>query len=115
VNLAIVATMSRSFFHRSNRPNILSIHDARNVSEDWAYFITPRCRGGDVDDLIKSQPSVHESIDTVLGISYGVSAIHAKGMVHRDLKPGNIVMDGTVPRIADFGTVRVLNQGSSLA
>lgn len=95
-------------------PNILPIHEARNVSADWAYFITPRCNGGDVDDLIKSQPSVHQAIDIVLGISYGVSAIHAKGMVHRDLKPGNVVMDDNVPRIADFGTVRVLNQDSSM-
>ena len=34
-------------------------------------------------------------------------------MVHRDLKPANIVMDGFVPRIADFGTVRILDQNSS--
>ena len=35
-------------------------------------------------------------------------------MVHRDLKPANIVMDGHTPRIADFGTVRILNQGSAV-
>ncbi|HEX4652418.1 MAG TPA: serine/threonine-protein kinase [Granulicella sp.] len=95
-------------------PNVLQIYEARDVSQDWAYFVTPRCRGGDLDDLIKSRPSVHESIDTVLGISHGVSAIHSMGMVHRDLKPGNIVLYGQVPRIADFGTVRVLEQGSSV-
>jgi serine/threonine protein kinase len=95
-------------------PNILPIHDARNVSEDWAYFITPRCAGGDLDDLIESQPSVHECVDIVLGVSHGVSAIHAQGMVHRDLKPGNIVMDGGLPRIADFGTVRILDPDLSV-
>jgi eukaryotic-like serine/threonine-protein kinase len=94
--------------------NILSIHDARNVSEDWAYFITPRCDGGDLDDYIKSRPSVHASVDAILGISHGVSEIHSHGMVHRDLKPANIVMDGAVPRIADFGTVRVLDAASSV-
>lgn len=94
--------------------NILPIHDARNVSEDWAYFITPRCHGGDLDDLIKLRPSVHDAIDIVLGIAHGVSAIHARGMVHRDLKPANIVMDGSIPRIADFGTVRMLDQNSSV-
>jgi serine/threonine protein kinase len=94
-------------------PNILPINEARNVSDDWAYFITPRCRGGDIDDLIGSQPSVHQAIDVVLGICHGVSAIHSRGMVHRDLKPANIVMDKGTPRIADFGSVRILADGSS--
>jgi serine/threonine protein kinase len=94
-------------------PNILPIHDARNVSDDWAYFITPRCPGGDIDDLITRRPSVHDAIDVILGISHGVSAIHAQGMVHRDLKPANIVMEGGTPRIADFGSVRLLDSGSN--
>ncbi|MBI4773091.1 MAG: protein kinase [Deltaproteobacteria bacterium] len=33
----------------------------------------------------------------------GVAAIHASGMVHRDLKPENVLMDGTNPKIVDFG------------
>ncbi|HEX4769538.1 MAG TPA: serine/threonine-protein kinase [Bryobacteraceae bacterium] len=94
-------------------PNVLPILDARNVSDEWAYFVTPRCCGGDIDDLITNYPSVHEAIDVVLGISCGVSAIHAAGMVHRDLKPANIVMDEGTPRIADFGSVRTLDSGSN--
>lgn len=93
-------------------PNVLPIYEARNVSDEWAYFVTPRCRGGDVDDLIGRYPSVHDAIDVVLGISYGVSAIHAAAMVHRDLKPANIVMDEGTPRIADFGSVRTLDSAS---
>jgi hypothetical protein len=61
-------------------PNVLPVLEARNVSADWAYFITPRCTGGDLDDFIQAQPSAHEAIDLVLGISTGVSAIHACGM-----------------------------------
>jgi len=56
---------------------------------------------------------VHEAIDVVLGISTGVSAVHACGMVHRDLKPGNIVMDRGTPRIADFGSVRTLDKDTA--
>jgi serine/threonine protein kinase len=93
-------------------PNVLQIHEARIVSEDWAYFITPRCDGGDLDDLIGTRPGVHDAIDVALGISNGVSALHACEMVHRDLKPGNIVMDRGVPRIADFGSVRILAKGA---
>lgn len=94
-----------------NSPNVLPILDARTVSEEWAFFITPRCSEGDLDDLIESNPSIHRGIDISLGICRGVSAIHANGMLHRDLKPANIVIDRGVPRIADFGSVKKLAVG----
>lgn len=88
--------------------NVLPILEARNVSDEWGYFVTRRCFDGDLDDLIAEQPSAHTAIDVALGICNGVSAIHAMKMVHRDLKPGNIVMDNGAPQIADFGSVRTL-------
>lgn len=94
-----------------NSPNILPIFEARNVSEDWAYFITPRCFEGDVDDLIQARPSVHNALDTAIGICRGVSAMHAQRILHRDLKPANIVVDGARPRIADFGSVAAISDG----
>lgn len=93
--------------------NVLPILDARSVSDEWGYFATPRCFEGDLDDLIANQPSVHEALDVVLGICNGVSAIHALKMLHRDLKPGNIVMQAGTPQIADFGSVRMLSDGES--
>jgi serine/threonine protein kinase len=93
--------------------NVLPILDARSVSEEWGYFVTPLCVEGDLDDLIATQPSVHEALDVALGICNGVSAIHALKMLHRDLKPGNIVMHEGMPQIADFGSVRMLGNGAS--
>lgn len=89
--------------------NVLPILEARNVCDEWAYFVTPRCSEGDLDDLIATQPSVYEALDVALGICNGVSAIHALKMLHRDLKPGNIVMQASIPQIADFGSVRLLS------
>lgn len=94
-----------------NSLNVLSILDARSVSEDWAYFITPKCSEGDLDDFIKCRPSVHEAIGVALGICAGVSSIHLLNMLHRDLKPGNIVLHEKIPRIADFGSVRAIANG----
>lgn len=94
----------------SNR-NVLPILDTRNVSEEWGYFVTPRCFEGDLDDLIATRPSVHAAIDVALGICNGLSAIHRLNMLHRDLKPGNIVMNAGNPQIADFGSVRILKDG----
>lgn len=90
--------------------NVLPILDARNICDEWGYFITPRCFEGDLDDLIANQPSALSAIDVALGICNGVSAVHGMGMVHRDLKPGNIVLLHGAPQIADFGSVRQLEK-----
>ncbi len=92
--------------------NVLQILDARVISDEWGYFITPRCFEGDLDDLIVETPEAHRAIDVALGICSGCSAIHALQMLHRDLKPGNIVMSDGQPRIADFGSVRRLADGA---
>lgn len=91
--------------------NVLSILDAKDVSAEWAYFITPRCFEGDLDDLIANGPSAHFAVDTALGICNGLSSIHALRMLHRDLKPGNVVLQNSIAQIADFGSVRALAQG----
>jgi serine/threonine protein kinase len=93
-------------------PNVLQILDVRVISGEWGYFITPRCFEGDLDDLISTSPGTHRAIDVALGICSGCSAIHALQMLHRDLKPGNIVVSKGQPKIADFGSVRRLTDGA---
>jgi serine/threonine protein kinase len=44
--------------------------------------------------------------DYFLPVLDGVQAMHALGMVHRDLKPENVLLDGTTPKISDFGLAR---------
>lgn len=92
-------------------PNVLPILEARSISDEWAFFVTPRCFEGDLDDVIKSNPSVYTALNIAVGICAGVSSIHAAGMIHRDLKPGNIVMCAGTPRIADFGSVTAIEEG----
>src|SRR5690606_23569311 len=94
-------------------PNVLPIIDARNLSDEWAFFLTPRCGDGDLDALISTKPAAVQAIDVALGICTGASAIHANGLIHRDLKPANIVCDVGVPLIADFGSIRQLAKGEA--
>ena len=48
--------------------------------------------------------------DYFLPVLEGVAAIHGAGIIHRDIKPENILLDGVIPKIADFGLARVLQQ-----
>jgi hypothetical protein len=49
------------------------------------------------------------------GLAEGLTAIHACGLVHRDLKPGNVILAGDGPRVIDFGIARALEAGSGTA
>lgn len=90
-----------------DHPAILRILDAAPVDDEWAYFTTPVCQRGDLDDAMESRRfSLHEAIETVQHIAGGVSYLHGQGYVHRDLKPLNILCDSeNVYKIADFGSV----------
>lgn len=96
-------------------PHVLKILDARVVSDKWAYFVTPRCAGGDLDDYLATRPSAHKGIDVAIGVCAGISAIQAAGMVHRDIKAANVVLEEGKPLIADFGSVRMMQGPDGVA
>ena len=49
------------------------------------------------------------------GLAEGLAAIHACGLVHRDLKPGNVILAGDGPRIIDFGIAATQDDGKITA
>ncbi|GDX80815.1 hypothetical protein LBMAG42_26260 [Deltaproteobacteria bacterium] len=62
--------------------------------------------------LRNHQPTLEEAEAIFLGILAGVTRAHRIGLVHRDLKPGNVLLeetdDGFIPKVADFGLAKVL-------
>jgi serine/threonine protein kinase len=64
------------------------------------------CSGGSLDNLIKTRPDLplRERVDLALDIANAMSYLHRLHVVHRDLKPGNIVLDDNMrPKVTDFG------------
>ena len=95
--------------------NILAIHDASLIDNDWAYFVTPFCPNGDLDNYIDATAFGNlEAIDLVSGALTGLSHLHANNFLHRDLKPSNIYLgDDRQAVIGDFGSLKLVPEGDS--
>ncbi|MBL7839394.1 MAG: serine/threonine protein kinase [Cyclobacteriaceae bacterium] len=93
-----------------DHPNVLKIHDLRFIKPNNAYFLSPFISGGDLQGHIDSRAiSTREALRLISGILAGVTEMHSNhGLVHRDLKPGNILLDidRMHPIIADLGAVK---------
>jgi eukaryotic-like serine/threonine-protein kinase len=98
-----------------DHPNIGVIHEIAE-SEDHQVFIVMGYYEGETlaQKLSRGAIPVRESLDLAIQIARGLGAAHARNIVHRDVKPSNIVItkDGTA-KIVDFGLARVVASISS--
>ncbi|MER8233141.1 serine/threonine-protein kinase [Streptomyces sp. NPDC094049] len=71
--------------------------------EPW--IATEYVEGLSVLDRVRSKGplGLTETVELALGLSFGLASIHKAGLVHRDLKPGNILLTEDGPKIIDFG------------
>lgn len=91
-------------------PNVVTFYDA-GMAGDRAFVVTELVDGPDLAELLDAEPDGRADLALVLEIARQVSgairAAHAAGVVHGDIKPGNLLvtLDGTV-KVGDFGIVR---------
>lgn len=88
-------------------PGVVSVHDAGQVA-GHLYLAMDYMPGGDLHQrMITRSLTVDQAIDLIIRVADGLQAIHDAGLVHRDLKPDNILLDAKGhPRIADLGLAR---------
>ncbi|MCI2962580.1 MULTISPECIES: serine/threonine-protein kinase [Shewanella] len=96
--------------------HVLSVHNAGLLNGEWAYFVTPYCANGDLDDLIdKTELGNFQAIDLTCQLLTGIGALHQKRFLHRDLKPANIYLsDQKQSIIGDFGSIKHLPESSAV-
>jgi eukaryotic-like serine/threonine-protein kinase len=96
---------------RLNHPNIVTIYDV-GKTESVAYMAMEFLEGNELKDMIASGnlPSAEQVVDIIAQVADGLWFAHQQDIVHRDVKPSNImVMKGGIAKITDFGIARLPN------
>jgi len=98
---------------RIRHPNVLQVFDFDQVQVDGTtldsiameYVPGPTLRQTMLQEgFQKDEPAIAEWLSRYFfPVLQGMEAVHAKGVVHRDMKPENVLIDDEVPKIADFG------------
>lgn len=91
--------------------HILPVY-AYGIDDDKAYLAMRILRGGSLKDLIKRKEIL--PIDTAISlfrqIAQGLAYAHSKGIIHRDIKPGNVLLDDNGNAyLSDFGLAKLIN------
>ncbi|MBL4632248.1 MAG: serine/threonine protein kinase, partial [Kofleriaceae bacterium] len=85
-------------------PNVLTIYDSGEEGE-LVYLAMELVSGGTLGEWLKREkPGWQEIVSTFADVASGLAAAHKEGIVHRDVKPGNLLIDSRgVVRVSDFG------------
>jgi serine/threonine protein kinase len=96
-------------------PNILPVHDAGDV-DGRLYLAMELVDGGDLGHRISREGAVPpaEAVPILDQMADALDAAHAAGLVHRDFKPGNVLLDGERALLTDFGFSKLLRSDNKL-
>ncbi|MEX0709654.1 MAG: Stk1 family PASTA domain-containing Ser/Thr kinase [Chloroflexota bacterium] len=97
-----------------SHPNIVSVYDYGTDAETGGQFIVMQLIDG--DDLAallqqRGHIEIDDAVRIALGVAAALEAAHRRGIVHRDVKPGNILIDHDV-KVTDFGIARAVSEAS---
>lgn len=98
-----------------NHPNIITIYDIGVTDDNALYISMEYIKGGDLKARIGIPMDPDESLDILIKIGGGLKLVHEHGIIHRDVKPANILFrDEHIPLLTDFGIAKRIDSDLSL-
>ncbi len=91
-----------------SHPNVGAIFDV-GVHQEQVFLAMEYLPGGTLRRWIESEKrSWRETVKMFIEVGHGLAAAHAEGLIHRDFKPDNVLLDkASKPKVVDFGLVRL--------
>src|SRR6516162_8993156 len=96
-----------------NHPHIVTVHDV-GERDGHPYIVSELVDGGTLDDYAMKtrKRSWRQSVELLTGVADALAAAHAAGVLHRDVKPGNILIGSNgYAKLADFGLAKLVDTG----
>ncbi len=91
---------------RIRHPGVVRLYDL-GVSDEHAYLVMEYFRSGDLRRHMRTGLTPQEAVRIAISIARALDAIHAAGILHRDLKPGNVMLrDDATLALIDFGLAK---------
>jgi len=99
---------------RLHHPHILPLYDSDQM-DDLVFYVMPFIKGESVKQRIarERQLPVNDALLIAREVADALSYAHGAGVVHRDIKPGNILLDAGHAVVADFGIARAMGIGDT--
>src|SRR5436309_1720505 len=94
---------------RLEDPGIVPIHEV-GERDGSCYFSMKFVEGGQLDEVVRRAPmSIRQAAELIAKVARTVHYAHQHGILHRDIKPGNVLLDGKgEPHLTDFGLARLV-------
>jgi TolB-like protein/predicted Ser/Thr protein kinase len=96
-------------------PGIVPIYEV-GERDGQCYFSMQFVEGGQLDEVVKDQPiPIRRAVELIVKLARTVHYAHEHGILHRDIKPGNILLDENgEPHLTDFGLARLVEADSTV-
>jgi serine/threonine protein kinase len=97
-----------------NHPHILSVFEA-GTTDGQQYLVTEFIDGGTLRAWARSEKrSIRQIVELCIGVADGLASAHIAGILHRDVKPENILVSKQgYAKLVDFGLAKILDDGET--